>query len=119
MKRWLILALVSVSCAGNRPPAHFLQTDSAAWNERMNAMAGVDLTGVPLGALSTRAPFQGLDIRLVDLDSEYRVTLQAERVSRRQALWMLAEKYGLSMTAVSNTVVITPRELRRPNVPLP
>lgn len=123
--RWLILPVVlfGFACASQRPPATFLHTDFKPWNDWMNGVISVDITNLPLGALATRSAFQGMTMTLNDVDLEYRIALQADRVSRRQALWMLAGKYGLSMNVGTNAglpsfIAITNRELRRPHSPL-
>lgn len=118
-----VLALLVIACAGHRPPATFLQTESGPWNEWMNTVVSVDITNVPLAALSTRSPFQGMKMTLTDLDPEYAIALQVEHVPRRQALWMLARKYGLSMNVGRDVhsqpsfIQITPQQLRRENAP--
>lgn len=125
MRRWLILVALALACAGNRPPANFLRTEFQPWNDWMKTMVSVDLTNVPLGALFTRTPLQGMQLTLTDVDPEYRIELLVEHASRRQALWMLAAKYGLSITVARDAagqpaaVTIAPRELPPPNKPLP
>jgi hypothetical protein len=114
----LPLLLLFIACAGDRPPADFLRTTAAPWNDWMNTIVSVDITNVPLGTLASRSAFQGLNLTLAGVDPEYPVALQAERVTRRQALWKLAERYGLAMTAGTNGLTITNRELHRPNTPL-
>lgn len=89
----------------------------------MDTVVSVDFTNVPLRALSNRSPFQGVSMMLSELDPEYSIALQAEHVPRRQALWMLAGKYGLSMSIGTNAglpsfIAITNRELPHPNTPL-
>ena len=90
----------------------------------MNEKVDVDLANVPLGTLATRSPFEGMKLVLNGVDAEYRIALQAQQVPRRQALWLLASQYGLSLTVgttgqgATPLVVISNRELRRENVPL-
>ena len=123
--RWLILPVIlsAFACASRHPPATFLHTDFKPWNDWMDGVVSVDITNLPLGALATRQAFQGMNMTLNDVDTEYRIALQADKVTRRQALWLLAGKYGLSMNVGTNAglpsfIVITNRQLRRPNSPL-
>ena len=122
MARWrylfLPILLAAFGCTSQRAPATFLHTESERWNDSMKERVDVDLTDVPLGSLGSRAPFREITFTLDDLDPDYRITLQAQRVTRRQALWMLADKYGLSMSAADGKVIITPRQLRRENKPV-
>ena len=106
--------LLLTACADNSPPAGFLRP-AGNWAD---AIVSVDITNLPLGSLGDRSAFQGMKIVLVGVDPEYRIALQATAVTRRQALWQLANQYGLSMTATTNGLVITNRELRRENKPL-
>jgi len=64
------------------------------------------------------------EVRYLARRPDYRIALEAKGVTRRQALWMLANQYGLAMTAVPGTngqpsvICITNREIRHENVPL-
>jgi hypothetical protein len=122
---WLVLPILLTACANLGPPASFLRAESKSWNDWMNEKVDVDIANVPLGSLGTRPQFKGMNVVLNGVDSEYRVALQAQQVSRRQALWQLANQYGLSLTVstagqgAAPFVVITNREIRHENRPLP
>jgi len=112
------------ACASQHPPSTFLRTDYKPWNDWMDAVVSVDITNVPIGSLATEAPFKQMNIVLNSIDPDYRIALEAKGVTRRQALWMLANQYGLAMTVVPDTngrpsvISITNREIRHENVPL-
>jgi hypothetical protein len=122
--RWLLLPFLLTACSSLGPPAAFLSTAYQPWNEWMDTKVDVDLAGVALGTLATRSPFQGLNVVLNGVDPDYRITLQAENVTRRQALWQLANQYGLALTVGTTGqgavpfVIITNHETRRENTPL-
>ena len=121
---WLILLILLIACASQGPPASFLRTESKQWNYWMDEKVDADLANIPLGTLATRPPFEGMNLVLNGVDSEYRIALQAQQVPRRQALWLLANQYGLALTVgttgqgATPSVVISNRELRRENTPL-
>ena len=122
--RWLLLPILLAACSSLTPPATFLRTDFKPWNDWMDTVVDVDFANLPLGSLATRPQFQGLNVVLNAVDPDYRVTLQAKKVTRRQALWQLANQYGLSLTVgttgqgAAPFVLISNRELRHENVPL-
>ena len=123
---WLIVPAILLlsACAGQRPPAAFLRPEYKPWNDWLNKVVDVNFANVPIGSLTTRAPFEQMNIVLSGIDPDYRIALEAQNVSRRQALWMLANQYGLSINIVATaqgpapTVAITNRVLRRENRPL-
>jgi hypothetical protein len=102
----ILLAAVLAACAGSQPPARFLPADTGDWNSYLNAVVDVNLRNIPLGDLAQYAPFQQLTITLSGVDPAYRVTLEIKQVSRRQALWMLARQYGLTMTVVKPYAIV-------------
>jgi hypothetical protein len=122
--RWLILPVLLTACSSLGPPSAFLRTDDKPWHDWMETIIDVDVANVPLGALASHSPFEGLHVILNGVDPDYRIALQAEKVTRRQALWQLANQYGLSLTVGATGqgtvpfVIISNRELRRENTPL-
>jgi hypothetical protein len=122
--RWLILPVLLAACASQGPPATFLRSDFKPWDDWMDAVIDVDLANITLGSLATRSQLQGLNVVLNGVDPDYRITLQAKQVTRRQALWQLANQYGLSLTVgatgqgAAPFVIISNRELRHESTPL-
>lgn len=121
---WLILSVLLAACAGYGPPPTFLRTESKPWNDWLNTPVIADFANVPLNSLSAHTPFEGLTVICNGVDPEYRVALQVEKVTRREALWKLANQYGLTFTfglTGSRTVplvIISNSESRRENRPL-
>ena len=122
--RWLPFLLLLTACANQTPPATFLRTDYKPLGDWLETKVDVDLANVTLCSLASRSPFEGLNIVLNGVDPDYRLTLEAKQVTRRQALWQLAGQYGLSLTTgttgqgAAPFVIISNRELHRDNVPL-
>jgi hypothetical protein len=119
-----MLALLLAACASYGPPPNFLRTDIQPWSDWLNTPVSVDFVNVPLGALGTRTSFEGLTVVCNGVDPEYRVALQVEKVTRREALWKLANQYGLALTfgpagpSPGPVVVFSNSESRRENRPL-
>lgn len=118
-----IFILALTGCAGLSAPKTFLQTDTKASTVWLNEFIDVDLRNVPLADLPKRSAFHGLKLILGGVDGDAVVSLETSRVTRRQALWLLADKYGLTMAVARSedsalTVVITNRDAQRANVPL-
>jgi hypothetical protein len=122
--RWLLVPVLLAACTSVGPPAVFLHSDFKPWNDWMDTVVDVDLTNVALGSLATRSQFEGMNVVLNGVDPDYRITLQAEKVTRRQALWQLANQYGLALTVgttgqgAAPFIIISNRETRREIVPL-
>ena len=123
--RCLALLIALTGCADLGPPANFLRTDYRPLSEWFDTKVDVDLNDIALGTLGSRPPFDGLNVVLNGIDPDYRITLQAEKVTRRQALWQLANQYGLALTVgttgqgATPFVVISNRETRREIRPIP
>lgn len=67
----------------------------------MDEVVDVQLTDVRVAHLPLTDAFLGLSIVIAKADApvgEFHVTLHAPHVTRRQALWLIAKKYGLKMT---------------------
>ena len=64
----------------------------------MEIVVDVQLKDVPIFELSNVAPFERMNMVVgIKSSSEFRVSLDVKHVTRREALWLLAVKYGLSM----------------------
>jgi hypothetical protein len=121
---WLTLPALLAACASFDPPPNFLRSESKSWNDWLDTPVTANIANVPLGSLSAHAPFEGLTVVCNGVDPEYRVALQVEKVTRREALWKLANQYGLALTfgpaspSATPVVVISNSESRRENRPL-
>ena len=104
----LALSILTAACAIN-PAAKFLPTTNPAWDTWLNTVVDIDRVNVPLSDL-TRQLFPDLNPDFIGIDGETLVSLQAEHVTRRQALSLLADKYGLAMTLTAKALVIENRE---------
>lgn len=122
MNRSLFTAILLFSaCSATN---NFLPTDSRAWNDWLNASVEVDLQKIPLADLARRGPFKDKPLVFTGVDGEAIISLTApDRITRRQALRLLAEQYGLTIAFVQRdgqpaALQISNRELRRENKPL-
>jgi hypothetical protein len=109
MKAWLLrplillpLAWFAVSCATTiRPPQAFLFSTHDSSNQWLNTVVDVDVAEVRIVHLPLTDAFAGMKLAITRADApveSLRVSLHASEVTRRQALWLLAEKYGLDVT---------------------
>jgi hypothetical protein len=98
----LFLAALAVSCATMiRPPQEFLSSTDQSWNQWLDTAVDVDLAEVRIIHLPLTDAFSGLRIAITRADApveSLKVTLHASQITRRQALWLLAQKYELAMT---------------------
>ena len=98
----LFLAALAVSCATMiRPPQDFLSSTDQSWNQWLDTAVDVDLAEVRVIHLPLTDAFSGLRIAVTRADApveSLKVTLHASQITRRQALWLLAQKYELAMT---------------------
>jgi len=86
------------------PPQDFLRSTDTSWNQWMNQVVDVHLSAVRVTHLPLTDAFAGLRMVIARADApidELRVTLHAQQVTRRQALWLVAKRYGLNMTVES------------------
>jgi hypothetical protein len=119
----VLATFILTGCAGLTAPKTFLHTDAKTTTDWLNEFVEIDLRNVPLADLPRRGAFQGLHLIFGDVDGNAVVSLEASHVTRRQALWLLAEKYGLTMAVTRKegyplAIVITNRESRPENKPL-
>jgi hypothetical protein len=98
----MILLSLLVSCAtSTRPSQHFLRSADNSADQWLDAVVDVDLAEVRVAHLPLTDAFAGMKLAIARADApveSLRVALHANQVTRRQALWLLAEKYGLTMT---------------------
>jgi len=103
---WLILpavlASLAVSCATTvRPPQAFLGSTDSSWNQWLDTVVDVDMAEVRIVHLPLTDAFVGMKLAIARADEAVeplKVSLHVNQVTRRQALWLLAEKYELNMT---------------------
>ncbi len=97
-----LLVSLAVSCATSvRPPQHFLRSSDNSSDQWLDTVVNVDITNLRVVNLPLTDAFAGMKLAIARADApveSLRVALHASQVTRRQALWLLAEKYGLTMT---------------------
>jgi hypothetical protein len=79
----------------------FLHSTNESWNQWTDKVVDVQLTDVRVAHLPLTDVFLGLSLVIAKADApvgELHVTLHATQVTRRQALWLIAKKYGLKMS---------------------
>ncbi|MGO9244311.1 MAG: hypothetical protein ACLPT4_06745 [Verrucomicrobiia bacterium] len=99
----LFLVALAVSCATMiHPPQDFLSSTDESLNQWLDTTVNVDLAEVRVIHLPLTDAFSGLRIAITRADApveSLKVTLHASEITRRQALWLLSQKYELTMTA--------------------
>ena len=99
---FLFVISLAISCATTMPaPQGFLDTSDGSLNQWLNTCLNVDLTEVRVMNLPLTDAFAGMKMAIARADApieSLKVTLHAHEVTRRQALWLLSQKYGLRMT---------------------
>jgi hypothetical protein len=109
MKTWLsrtsvllVLGWLAVSCATTiRPPQAFLFSGDDSSNQWLDTVVDVDVAEVRIIHLPLTDAFSGMKLAITTADApveSLRISLHASQVTRRQALWLLAEKYSLDIT---------------------
>jgi hypothetical protein len=97
----LIVVGLAVSCATViHPPREFLSSTDNSWNQWLDTAVDVDLADVRIIHLPLTDAFSGLRIAIARVDApveSLKVTLHASQITRRQALWLLCQKYDLAM----------------------
>ncbi|HVM61425.1 MAG TPA: hypothetical protein VMV72_11225 [Verrucomicrobiae bacterium] len=97
----LLLVGLAISCATMvHPPPEFLSSADNSWNRWLDTPVDVDLADVRIIHLPLTDAFSGIRIAIARADApveSLRVTLHASQITRRQALWLLAQKYELAM----------------------
>ena len=99
----LLVISLAISCATTMPaPQSFLNTTDASLNQWLDTRLNVDFAEVRVMHLPLTDAFAGMKMAITRADApveSLRVTLHADEVTRRQALWLLTQKYELRMTA--------------------
>src|SRR6266404_6537249 len=104
LRSMLLLLVISlaISCATTMPaPQGFLDSPDKSLDQWLNTCLNVDFAEVRVMNLPLTDAFSGMKMAIARADApveSLKVTLHAREVSRRQALWLLAQKYGLRMT---------------------
>ncbi len=98
----LFLVALAVSCATMiHPPQDFLSSTDESLNQWLDTTVNVDLAEVRIIHLPLTDALSGLRIAITRADApveSLKVTLHASEITRRQALWLLSQKYDLTMT---------------------
>src|ERR1700693_1659294 len=101
----LLVISLAISCATTMPaPRGFLDSRDASLNQWLDARLNVDFADVRVMHLPLTDAFAGMKMAITRADApveSLRVSLHADDVTRRQALWLLTQKYELHM-AVEN-----------------
>ena len=100
----LLLSVISlaISCATTMPaPPGFLNSSDGSLNQWLDTRLNVDFAEVRVMNLPLTDAFAGMKLAVARADApveSLKVTLHARGVTRRQALWLLTQRYGLRMT---------------------
>ncbi len=100
---FLTFLSLAVSCATmNRAPRGFLDSSDHSMDQWLDTpLPSVDVAEVRIMHLPLTDAFMGMKIAIGRADAPVeglRVTLHTGETTRRQALWLLAQKYDLRMT---------------------
>ena len=98
----VFLVSLAVSCATMiQPPPNFLRANDSSTDRWLDTVVNVDFAEVRIIYLPLTDAFVGMKLVIGRADApveSLKVSLHARQVTRRQALWLLAEKYGLNVT---------------------
>jgi hypothetical protein len=98
----VFLVCLAVSCATLvRPPSDFLRAADNSTDRWLDTVVDVDIAEVCIIHLPLTDAFAGMKLAITRADApveSLRVALHAHQVTRRQALWLLAKKYGLNVS---------------------
>ena len=101
----LLVVSLAISCATTIPaPQAFLNSQDASLNQWLDTRLNVDIAEVRVMHLPLTDAFAGMKMAITKADAPVeflRVSLHADDVTRRQALWLLTQKYGIQMMAES------------------
>ena len=107
----LLMVSLTISCATTMPaPPRFLNGTDSSLNQWLDTRLNVDFAEVRVMHLPLTDAFAGMKMAITRADApveSLRVSLHADDVTRRQALWLLTQKYDLQMT-VENVPGILP-----------
>ena len=98
----VLLVCLAVSCATLvRPPSDFLRATDNSTDRWLDTVVDVDIVEVRIIHLPLTDAFAGMKLAIARADAPVewlKVALHAHQVTRRQALWLLGEKYGLNVS---------------------
>jgi hypothetical protein len=100
-----LFLLLAISCATTMTaPRGFLVSQDSSLNQWLDTRLNVDFAEVRVMHLPLTDTFMGMKLAITRADvavGSQRVSLHADDITRRQALWLLTQKYDLQM-AVEN-----------------
>jgi hypothetical protein len=82
-------------------PTSFLDTTDGSLNQWLDTQLNVDFADVRVMHLPLTDAFAGMKLAIAQADASVgslRVSFHANEITRRQALWLLTQKYELQMT---------------------
>jgi len=98
----LFIISLAISCATTMPaPQGFLNSSDRTMDQWLDTCLNVDFAEVRVMNLPLTDAFAGMKMAIARADAPIeplKVTLHAHEVTRRQALWLLTQRYGLRMT---------------------
>lgn len=98
----LLVVSLAISCATTIPaPQGFLSSSDSSLNQWLDTHLNVDFAEVRVMHLPLTDAFAGMKLAITRADADVesqKVSLHANEVTRRQALWLLTQKYDLQMT---------------------
>ena len=99
---FLLVISLAMSCATTMSvPQGFLNSSDRSMDQWLDTCLNVDFAEVRVMNLPLTDAFAGMKLAVARADApieSLKVTLHAHGVTRRQALWLLAQRYGLRMT---------------------
>jgi hypothetical protein len=115
MKRMIFIAALGIlaGCASVQPWHGFLNKDYRPWLEYLDHAVDIDVADKPLADILVEPLFPNFNciINLTEHpDAPLRVTMRAKGITRREALWRMAQQCNVRMTAEGNVVLIVPKE---------
>ena len=97
----LMVISLAISCATVPAPTSFLDTTDGSLNQWLDTQLNVDFADVRVMHLPLTDAFAGMKLAIAQADASVgslRVSFHADEITRRQALWLLTQKYELQMT---------------------
>jgi len=97
----LMVISLAISCATIPAPQSFLNTTDGSLNQWLDTQLNVDFAEVRVMYLPLTDAFAGMKLAIAQADvpvGSLKVSFHADEITRRQALWLLTQKYELQMT---------------------
>ena len=120
MNRMMTIALIGIiaGCRSVQPWHGFLNKDYRPWQEYLEQNIDIEVSNKPLDDVLTEPLFPNFNciIKLSgQSDTPPRVTMYTREITRREALWRMAQQCKVRMTVEGNVVLIVPkREMSKP-----